>query len=308
MQPTDFIWSNGTLVPWDEAKIHVLTHSLHYGGGAFEGIRFYQTPRGPAILCLEEHVDRLLYSARALRMPLRYNKDEIIAAIYALVKANRLEAGYIRPLIFNGYGKMGVNPTGAPVDIIIACWAWGAYHTNNFLDIKTSRYIRVHPDSTIVDAKLCGHYINSILALLEIQGTHYHEVLLLDNKGYIAEGSAVNFFMVKDQTIYTPKLGTILAGITRALVIELAKSAGFSMLESDITLKDAYAADEAFFTGTAAEVTPIRSIDDNIIGAGTVGSVTLQLQQAFQCLTRGENPAYLSKLAPVYESMATVSE
>ena len=263
MQTTELIWKNGELIPWAEATTHVLSHTLHYGGGAFEGIRFYATTQGPAIFRLNEHVERLLYSAEVLKMPMFYSKEEIILAIKELVRVNQLPSGYIRPLAYYGYGKMGVNPVGNPVELIIACWPWGAYLPHDSVDIKTSRFIRIHPDSTVVDAKLCGHYINSILASLELQGTHYHEALLLDSAGLITEGVGENFFMVKDGIIYTPKLGSILSGITRDTIIQLAHSLAITVVETDIPLDEACQADEAFFTGTAAEVTPIRSINDH---------------------------------------------
>lgn len=302
MQTTEFIWSNGKLIPWDEAKVHVLTHTLHYGGGAFEGIRFYKTAKGPAIFKLAEHVDRLLFSAGVLKMAMPYTKEQIIAAILELVRVNKLEEGYVRPIVFYGYGKMGVNPVGSPVDFAIACWPWGAYLPHNAVDIKTSRYIRIHPDSTIVEAKLCGHYLNGILASLEIQGTHYHEALFLDSDGYISEGAGENFFMVKEGVIYTPKLGTILSGITRGVIINLAGKLGIKVVETNLTLEDAYGSDEAFFTGTAAEVTPIRSIDDKVIGKAQPGEVTEKIKTAYHELVRGNNPEYADSLTYVKHS------
>lgn len=289
LQTTNFIWHNGKLIPWDEAKIHVLTHTLHYGGGAFEGIRFYKTDEGSAIFRLDAHVDRLLYSAAALGMTLPFTEEQILAAIVDLVRANKIEEGYIRPLIFYGYGKMGVNPIGCPVEVMIACWPWGAYLPHDLVDIKISRYIRIHPNSSIIDAKLCGHYVNGILASLELQGTHYHEALLLDAQGYISEGVGENFFIVKDGVIYTPRLGTILAGITRETVFKLAEKAGLPIVEKDILPTEAYVADEAFFTGTAAEVTPIRSLDDKVFHDGKIGPVTMVIKSAYHDLVRGKN-------------------
>lgn len=294
LQKTEFIWKNGSLIPWDQALVHVLTHTLHYSGGAFEGIRCYKTKQGSAIFSLEQHVDRLIYSAKALKMDLPYNKQQITDAIILTVKENKLEEGYIRPLVYYGYGKMGINPLGSPVEMIIACWPWGSYHSKNFLDIKTSNLIRIHPNSSIIDAKFCGHYLNSMLALLEIRGTHYHEVLLLDYNGHVAEGSAVNFFMVKDGKILTPKLGDILPGITRAFTLELANSLGYATEEADITVEQARNADEAFFTGTAAEVTPIRSIDDKLLSQDKVGPITSKLKDAYLAVVHGENEKYLS--------------
>lgn len=304
MQKTEFIWYNGKFVPWEEAKVHVLCHTLHYGGGAFEGIRFYKTDKGPAVFRLPEHVSRLFYSANSLKMPLAYTEEDIHNAIIETVRVNGIEEGYVRPLVFYSYGKLGVNPIGAPVDCIIACWPWKSYLAHDRVDIKTSRYIRIHPDSTIVDAKLCGHYVNSILAALEIKGTHYHEALLLDSNGYIAEGVAENFFMLKNDKLYTPKLGTILAGITRETILALAAKQGIEVIQTDIPLSEAYTADEAFFTGTAAEVTPIRSIDDKLIGKDRIGPVTTLIKQAYSDVVRGKNAEFLSYLTFVGEEEA----
>ncbi len=289
MQTTKTIWKNGQFIPWEDAKIHVLSHTLHYGGGAFEGIRFYKTAKGPAIFRLHEHIERLYYSTRALKMELPYTKEEVVAIIKELVLINELETGYIRPIAFYGYGKMGVNPIGNPVELVIACWPWGAYLPHESIDIKTSSYIRIHPDSTVVDAKLCGHYVNSILASLELQGTHYHEALLLDSKGHITEGVGENFFMVKDGVIYTPNLGGILSGITRDTVIKLARRLDITLIETDISLYDAYQADEAFFTGTAAEITAIRSINDKCLGTLAIGPVTSKIKQTYLDLVEGRH-------------------
>lgn len=289
MQTTESIWQNGKFVPWSEAKIHVLSHALHYGGSAFEGIRFYKTEQGPAIFRLIDHIDRLFYSAAALHMPLPYSKEEIITAIKELVANCKLEAGYIRPIIFYGYGKLGVNPVGNPVEVVIACWPWGAYLPYESIDVKISKYIRIHPDSTIVDAKLSGHYINGILASLELKGTHYHEALFLDSDGYITEGVGENFFMVKDEVIYTPKLGGILAGITRDTVITLARHLGYKVVEADITLDEVYQADEAFFTGTAAEVTVIRSVNDKAFAKGKESQISSQIKKAYLELVHGKS-------------------
>lgn len=293
MNTTEVIWQNGVFVPWTEAKTHVLSHTLHYGGGAFEGIRFYKTEQGPAIFRLEDHINRLFYSASALRMVLEYSKEEVIDAIKDVVAMNKLDEGYIRPIAFYGYGKLGVNPIGNPVVLAIACWPWEAYLPHERVDIKTSGYIRIHPDSTVVDAKLCGHYVNSILASLELQGTHYHEALFFDSKGYITEGSGENFFMVKNGLIYTPKLGGILSGNT---IIQLACNLGFEVIEENITVNEAYQADEAFFIGTAAEVTAIRSINDKHLGQEGVGPITQLIKTAYMDLVRGKNSQFQSYL------------
>ncbi len=299
MQTTETIWHNGKLVPWADAKIHVLTHTLHYGGGAFEGVRFYKTAQDSAIFRLGDHVDRLFYSAATLKMSLPYSKDEVAEAIKTVARNSKLESGYIRPIAFYGYGKMGVNPIGNPVEVVIACWPWKAYLPHDSVDVKTSSYIRIHPDSTVVDAKLCGHYVNSILASLELQGTHYHEALFLDNDGHITEGVGENFFIVKEGVIYTPKLGGILSGITRDTIIKLARKLNFSVIEVDISLYEAYQADEAFFTGTAAEVTPIRSINDKVLGDGKVGAITSKIKKAYLDIVQGKNSDFRDYLTYV---------
>lgn len=296
MQETKTIWFNGKFIPWKDANVHVLTHTLHYGGGAFEGIRFYATPKGPAIFRLADHVDRLFYSANALNMQLPFSRAEITAAITEVARINELKQGYIRPIVFYGYGKMGVNPEGAPVEVAIACWPWGAYLPHDSVDIKTSSYIRIHPRSTIADAKLCGHYLNGILASIELQGTHYHEALFLDANDHIAEGVGENFFMIKDNTVYTPKLGSILAGITRSTIIEIAQKLGYPVIEADLKLTDAYKADEAFFTGTAAEVTPIRSIDDQVLGNISENNITHKIKTSYHDIVSGRNPEFLPYL------------
>lgn len=292
METTKNIWYNGKLVPWHEATTHVLTHTLHYGGGAFEGIRFYKTFRGPAIFRVEDHVDRLLYSAGLLDMSLPYTKSDIVTAIVEVVRDTGLEEGYIRPLAFYGYGKMGVNPTGSPSELIIACWPWGAYLPHESVDVKISSYIRIHPRSTKVEGKLCGHYVNGILASLEIKGTHYHEALFLDVDGHISEGVGENFFMVKNNVIYTPKLGTILSGITRNTIMKIAEQLNLKVIETDISLDQVFDADEAFFTGTAAEVTPIRSVDDHVLNAAKIGPITQNIKKIYLDIVHGNNPAF----------------
>jgi len=299
MEETNIIWKNGEWVPWKEANVHVLTHALHYGGGAFEGIRVYETEKGPAIFRLEDHIKRLFYSAEVLKMEIPYSQEEIISVIIELIRKNGLQKGYIRPLIFYGYGKMGVNPVGCPVDCIIACWPWGAYLSHDRVDIKTSHYIRIHPKSTVIDAKLCGHYVNSILASLELRGTHYHEALLLDSEHFICEGVGENFFMVKKGTLYTPPLGEILNGITRNTVIALSDELGLTVIEKRIKSAEAYEADEAFFTGTAAEIAPIRSIDDHVLKHGEESPITLKVKQAYLDVVHGRDPAFLKYLTRV---------
>jgi branched-chain amino acid aminotransferase len=292
MEKTKYIWMNGDFVPWDDAKVHVLTHTLHYGDGVFEGIRAYKTDRGGALFRLREHLERFEYSAGVLSMKLPYSIQQLSEATRALLKRNDLPQGYVRPLAYHGYGVMGLNPRNAPVEVMIACWPWGAYIPVEEANIKVSSYIRIDPRSTKCDAKICGHYVNSILAVLEIKGTSYHEALLLDAEGYIAEGPGENFFVVKGREIITPPLGSILAGITRASVIELARDLGFTVTERPLKLAEVFEADEAFFTGTAAEVTPIGSIDDRPIGNGKAGATSLKLKTAYLDVVHGRNAAY----------------
>jgi len=281
IEKTEYIWFNGEFVPWDEARIHVITHTLHYGTGVFEGIRAYKTDRGAAIFRLGEHLERFRYSCEALQLELPFPLNELADASAELLRRCKLEQGYIRPLIFYGYGEMGLNPAGAPVETLIACWPWGAYLDHESIDVKISKYIRIHPGSTVADAKICGHYVNSLIAVQEVLGSEFHEALLLDFRGFIAEGPGANLFLIKDGAIHTPKLGTILAGVTRDTVIQLARSFDIEVIERDIEPADAFAADEAFFTGTAAEVTPIRSIDRNVIGDGGVGPVTTRIRDGY---------------------------
>jgi branched-chain amino acid aminotransferase len=292
LQSTKYIWQNGEFVLWEDAKIHVLTHTLHYGGGVFEGIRCYETANGPAIFRLNEHLDRLFYSANALGMTISYSKDKVADIIKQLIIKNNVSSAYIRPLVIYGYNKMGVNPLGNPVELIIACWPWDKYLPHESIAVKISKYIRIHPESTVVDAKISGHYVNSILASLEVQGTHYHEALLLDCNGNIAEGVGENFFIVREGIIYTPQLGYILNGITRDTVIQLARSFGYKVIEETISVEEAYQADEAFFTGTAVEVTAIHSINDHPIGNGQVGQITSQLKTAFYDLVQGRSKRF----------------
>jgi branched-chain amino acid aminotransferase len=241
-------------------------------------------------------MERLAYSAGVLGMTLPYPIEQLCNATCELLRKNDLPQGYIRPLAIHGYGVMGLNPRNSPVEISISCWPWGAYIPVEAADIKVSSYIRIHPKSTVADAKICGHYVNSILAVLELKGTKYHEALFLDDHGCIAEGPGENFFVVKGNEIVTPPLGTILAGITRSSVMQIARDLGFTITERTITLEEVYAADEAFFTGTAAEVTPIGTIDDKPVGSGGAGPVSLRLKQAYLDVVHGRNPHYTSFL------------
>lgn len=283
---------NGSFVPWKEAKVHVLSHGLHYGSSIFEGLRAYKTERGPAVFRLREHMERFLYSAAAIKMPIPYSVDELCRVINDLLKKNNVEACYIRPHAAFGYGVMGLNPAAAPVDITVACWPWGAYLPHDSVDVKISRYIRIHPRSTVADAKVGGHYVNSILAVQEVHGTKHHEALFLDYEGNIAEGPGANFFIIRGKNLYTPPTGMILPGITRASVIEIARDLGYSVTEKSLSVKEAQDADEAFFTGTAAELAPVGSIDDAPLRVPAPGPHTKTLKDAYLDAAYGRNPHY----------------
>lgn len=297
MQEVDKIWMDGELVDWQDAKVHILTHTLHYGGGVFEGIRAYKTSKGTAVFRLKEHIDRFFYSASALEMGLGFSKEELFQAVLDTIKSNEVEECYIRPLAFFGYGKMGLNPKGAPVQVVIAVWPWGAYlGSKEAVDVKVSKYIRLHPSSTDTNAKICGHYANSILASLEIQREGCDEALFLDYQGFVAEGPGENVFFVKDGKLLTPSKENILAGITRDSVMKIAKGLGVEVEERKIGLDEAKAADEAFFTGTAVEVCSIVKIDQAVIGEGRIGEVTQRIKEVFEQAVRGQREAYLNWL------------
>lgn len=297
---TKKIWMDGEMVDWDKAFVHVMIHGLHYGSSVFEGVRFYDTPKGPAIFRLKDHTKRLFYSASALNMKIPFSEEELNQAQLELLKINETKSGYIRPLAFYGYGKMGLNPTGAEVNTIVAEWPWGSYLGGKPIRVKVSKYIRIHPQSVIADAKVSGYYVNSILASLEMQEKGYDEALLLDFEDYVAEGPGENLFIIKNGEIFTPKTGTILPGITRASVMEmLAKDFEIKVIEKKLTLQEVLDADEAFFTGTAAEIQPIGSIDDQKIGDGKAGEMTIKIRAAFMDIVEGRNPNYESWLSYV---------
>lgn len=291
MHTTEKIWLNGTLVPWAQAQVHVLTHTLHYGSGVFEGIRMYATSRGPAIFQLDRHLDRLYYSAKSMHMKVPWEKSVLREAIIETVRANNMEACYIRPILYYGYGELRVGPGGCPVEGAIAVWPWGAYLSDDPIRVKVADLIRIHPRSCIADAKVTGHYVNAMLAGLQATDAGYHEALLLDYEGNIAEGPGENFFMVKNGVIITPPLGTILAGITRASLLQLAKDLGYQISERSVSLPEALSADECFFTGTAAEVTAIGSINDQSLHQ-SCGPVTTHLKKEFLKIVHGENERY----------------
>jgi branched-chain amino acid aminotransferase len=296
MEETKFIWADGRFAKWKDSTTHILTHSLHYGAAVFEGIRFYDTEKGPAIFRLKEHVDRLFFSAEALKMKIPFTKKEISDAIIETVKKNGIKAGYIRPLVYYGYGKMGLGTKGAPVNVIIACWPWGSYLGEKPIKVKISSFIRMHPKSTIEGAKITGNYQNSILAGEEVKDLGYDEALLLDYQGFIAEGPGENFFMVKSGKLFTPKLGNVLPGITRDSIITIAKDLGIAVEEKQLVPKDAFGADEVFFTGTAAEVTLIGSIDDKKIGDNKL-TIAKKLKEAYLNVVTGKNPKYVKWLS-----------
>jgi branched-chain amino acid aminotransferase len=290
MDETEKIWMNGELVDWADAKVHVGVHGLHYGTGVFEGIRCYETPRGPAVFRLVEHLQRLQDSARLLYMQLPYSVEELRQASHELITVNGLPECYLRPIAYYGYGQLGVSTRGNPIDVVIMSWPWGTYLGEDGLRTgiraKISSWRRVGPNVIPHVAKATGIYLNSMLAVTEAQLAGYDEAILLTAEGVVADGSGENVFVVKNGRILTPPLSTsILPGITRATVIELAQELGYVVEETDLIRTDLYLADEAFMVGTAAEVTPLREIDDHEIG---VGPVTMELQQAYLATVRGQ--------------------
>jgi branched-chain amino acid aminotransferase len=298
-----WIWNDGKLVPWRDATTHVLTHSLHYGLAVFEGVRAYKTAEGTAIFRLQDHTARLFNSARIFMMELPFTPEQIAAAQCEVVRANRLDSCYLRPIAFYGSEKMGVSPKGARVHVAIAAWPWGAYLGEDGLTqgirVKTSSFARHHINVSMVRSKTAGHYVNSILANLEATRDGYDEALLLDTQGFVAEGAGENLFIVRGGQLYEPQLVSGLTGITRATVIELAGDLGLSVTSVPMTRDDVYLADEAFFTGTAAEVTPIRELDGRPIGRGGRGPITARIQAAFFDAVNGRAPKYSSWLTRI---------
>jgi len=290
------IWQDGQLINWRDATTHVLTHSLHYGLAVFEGVRAYKTSRGTAIFRLREHTERLLRSAHILQMPMPYTLEVLMKAQMETVATNQLEECYIRPLAFLGSEKMGVSPRGAKTHVIIAAWPWGAYLGEAALEqgirVKTSSFTRHHPNITMTKAKASGNYMNSILANNEATTDGYDEALLLDVDGFVAEGSGENIFIIKRGILSTPDLSSALEGITRDCIFQLAAEEGLTVLERRISRDELYSADEAFFTGTAAEVTPIREVDNRIIGTGSRGPITTRLQSLYFDCVKGRSPQH----------------
>ena len=291
-----FIWMDGKLIPWRDANIHVLTHSLHYGMAVFEGIRAYKTDKGTAIFRLKEHTRRLFNSAKIFQMPMSYTEEQISEATKSVVKENKLSSCYIRPIVWIGSEKLGVSAKGNTIHSSISAWEWGAYlgedGINKGIRVKTSSFTRHHVNVSLVRAKASGYYINSILANQEVTIHGYDEALLLDTDGYVSEGSGENVFIVKNGIVYTPDLASCLDGITRDAIFTIAKDLGIEVREKRITRDEMYCADEAFFTGTAAEVTPIRELDDRAIGNGARGPITEKIQKVFFDAVAGKNDKY----------------
>jgi branched-chain amino acid aminotransferase len=298
------IWMDGQLVDWRDAKIHVLSHTLHYGCGAFEGVRAYDTQQGPQIFRLQEHTERLFNSAKILRMKMPFSIEEVADAQRAVVRENKLASGYIRPLVWIGSEKLGVSPKGNKVHVMVAAWTWGAYLGDEGLKrgirVKTSSYTRHHVNITMTQAKTVSNYTNSILANMEATDDGYDEALLLDASGFVSEGAGENLFIIKKGVLYTPDLSAgALNGITRNTIFAICNDLGLKLVEKRITRDEVYIADEAFFTGTAAEVTPIRELDRIEIGKGSRGPITEKIQTAFFDIVNGRNPKYAEWLTKV---------
>ncbi len=290
------IWFDGEMVPWRDATTHVLTHTLHYGMGVFEGVRAYDAEQGTAIFRLKDHTDRLFRSAHILQMKIPFDKDTLMQAQIDAVRDNNLNSAYLRPMCFYGSEGMGIRAHNLKVHVIIAAWEWGAYLGQDALEkgirIATSSFTRHHVNITMCKAKANGNYMNSMLALHEALDNGYDEAMLLDNEGYVAEGSGENIFLVRDGVLYTPDLTSALEGITRDTIVTLAKDQGLEIREKRITRDEVYIADEAFFTGTAAEVTPIREVDNRTIGSGTRGPITEKLQSLYFDQVHGRREDY----------------
>jgi branched-chain amino acid aminotransferase len=301
VERADLIWHNGELVAWEDAKVHVLTHGLHYGTGVFEGERAYDTPRGPAIFRHLDHLERLMQSAELYYMPIPYTLEELRAATHELIAANDLRECYIRPLAFRGYGQMGLYPLDAPVEVTIAVWPWGAYLGEESklhgVRAKVSSWRRLPHDSLIPHAKACGQYLNSVLAKIEASKAGYQEAILLDSHGYVCEGSGENIFVVRRGKLVTPpQTASILDGISRRSVITIANDLGYELVERDVARAELYLADEVFMAGTAAELVPVREIDDHVIGSGAPGPITQAVQAVFEDALHGRDPRYAAWL------------
>jgi branched-chain amino acid aminotransferase len=300
-----FIWFDGELMPWRDASTHVLTYTLHYGVGCFEGVRAYNTPKGTAVFRLEEHTKRLFNSAKILGMKIPFSPEQINEATLEVLRANKLKEAYIRPMVFYGAEGMGLRADNLKVHVIIAAWTWGAYlgadNVERGIRVKTSSYSRHHVNAALCRAKANANYLNSMLALNEALRDGYDEAVMLDPHGYIAEGSAENIFLVQDGVLHTPDVTSALDGITRRTVMQLAQDAGIKVVERRLTRDELYISDEAFFTGTAAEVMPIREADNRCVGAGKRGPVTEKLQKAYAAQVKGERAEYPEWLTLVNE-------
>ncbi len=303
LQATEKIWMNGSFVKWDDAKVHVLTHTLHYGTGVFEGIRCYKADSGSAVFRLKEHVDRLFDSAHICLMHIPFSREAVAEAILETIRVNKIDACYIRPLVYIGYGAMGVFPKDNPVELSISAWPWGSYlgekALKNGIRVKISSFSRPNVNATMVRSKTTANYANSLLAKREALKDGYDEAMLLDTEGYVAEGSGENVFMIRKGVIKTPPLTAILEGVTRDTIIQLAAERGMRLVEERFTRDDLYIADEAFFSGTAAEITPIREVDNRRIGNGKPGPMTKTLQTAFFDIVHGRDSRYANWLTPV---------
>jgi len=295
MKEVDYIWMDGDFVRWEEAKIHVLSHVIHYGTGVFEGIRAYENDGVPAVFRLDEHMERFVNSAKIINMELDYDKEELISVIDELISKNELESCYIRPVAFRGYGSMGVNPMDNPVNISIAVWPWGEYlgegALENGVKVQTTSWTRHHPNIFPTKAKSSGNYLNSVMAKMEAVENDYAESIMLNPTGYVAEGTGENLFLVRNRELYTPQTADVLEGITRDSVIKIAKDLGFSVNIEKITRDQIYISDEAFFVGTAAEVTPIREVDRREISDGK-GPITDEIQERYLKAVKGEIKKY----------------
>ncbi len=297
------IWMDGKLINWADANVHVLTHTLHYGTGAFEGIRCYKAKKGSAIFRLKEHVDRLFDSCHILNIEVPFTNAQIKKAIIDTVKVNKLKECYIRPIVFIGYGAMGLYTQGNPVQVAIAAWPWGAYlgddGIKNGIRVKVTSFARLHVNVSMTKSKTCGDYVNSTLAKSEAVASGFDEALFLDTSGYVSEGTGQNLFIVRDGVLLTPPLPSILEGITRKSIMEMAKKERIKVQEVNLTRDEVYIADEAFFTGTAAEVTPIREVDGRSIGSGKPGPITKKMQKLFFNIVKGEAKGYNSWLSHI---------
>jgi branched-chain amino acid aminotransferase len=301
VEQADLIWQNGELVAWEDAKVHVLTHGLHYGTGVFEGERAYETPHGTAIFRHREHLERLFKSAELYYMPVPYTFEELRTATHELIAANELTECYVRPIVFRGYGQMGLYPLECSVDVVIAAWKWAAYlgeeGKRDGVRAKVASWRRIPHDSLIPHAKASGQYLNSVLAKIEASKAGYQEAILLDAQGFVSEGTGENIYVVKDGMVFTPpQTAAILDGISRKSVIQIARDLEYELVERDLARAELYLADEVFLSGTAAELVPVREIDDHPIGDGRPGPVTREVQRVFDDALHGRDPRYVDWL------------